>query len=200
MAWAAIVHLDWSAVRNHGPAAKAEIRIREHYVNWFMLKLDDETIGAPFMTLQDGDVLEIVEAREGSAVEWEGKFKPVFSGDDLDASLVFGAGNIIGYGKMRFERHGDEISVSGIVSFDLDEPYDFEEFGIKAFIISTFKSDGPTINNYNLKYLADHGPAAEYRIQSRHFAEVTGTIVLRDGEPDPELSTFTWRDFVRNAS
>jgi len=195
-----IVHLDWSTMRAHGPAADAEMRIRDHYTNWFKLLQKDRTIGAPFMSLEDGDVLEIGKLQKGSTVLWDGDFYPDYSGEDRDSSLVFGAGSVVGYGDLRFERHGDEITVSGTVAFVVDEPYDFEEFGFKTYLISTFKSDGPTINNYDLKYLAEHGPAAEYRIQARHLAEISGTIVLVDGIPDPELSTFTWHDLDRHHS
>jgi hypothetical protein len=196
-----IVHLDWSTVRAHGPAAVAERKVRNLYMGWLTGAEEDKTIGTPFLALEDGDVLEIGNLSRESKVWWSKKFYPSYSNEkDKDGSLVFGVGQVKGYGDLRFERHGDEITVSGTVAFVVDEPYDFEEFGIKTYLISTFKSDGPTINNYDLKYLAEHGPAAEYKMQARHLAEVSGTIVLVDGVPDPELSIFTGRELDRHHS
>ena len=195
-----VVQLDWSTVRAHRPAAVAEQTVRNLHELWLTGQKKDRTIGAPFLALQDGEVLEIGRLWKPSDVFWSKAFDPDFGDASLDSSLVFGVGEIESYGKLRFERHGDEITVSGTVAFVLNERYDFEGFGFKTYYISTFKSDGPTITNYDLKYLADHGPAAEYGIQSRHIAEISGNIILVDGVPDPELSSFTWRDLDRHHS
>ena len=196
-----VVGLDWSTVRDHGPAATAEVEVRSLFTDWLVGLEEDKSIGAPFMELADGEVLEIGKPREGSSVWWSRTFdRDLINQENLDSSLVFGTGQIKGYGQLQFERQGDEIHVSGVVSFELDEPYDFEGVGFTAMFVSTFFSDGPTITNINLKSLARLGPAAEFKLRSRHLAELIGTIVLRDGVPAPELSTFTWRDLDRHHS
>jgi len=164
----------------------------------------DDTIGAPFLNLKDGESLVIGRPGVSGPVSWQANWPTGTSSsddtpeqararDDFDSAL--GAANIDGYGRLWFKREGDRIVVGGTVELVFDETYEFEP-GLAGWLASITTKGALAIGSQDLIELAESGPAKVFRTTARDLRTVEGVIMLDEyGQPDPLLSRFVWSDF-----
>ena len=107
-------------------------------------------------------------------------------GGDLTGAL--GKSHIAADGAFRFERKGDRIHFSGVVSNNIDDPFDFDPGQEYPMLdkTSSFHASGRAFNR-----LEQTGSAKQFRVRSSWREAPSGTLLLK---PDGtiELESIGW--------
>jgi hypothetical protein len=203
--------LPWSMLEEYSYVPNAVETIRNYYDEWLGDERDDDKVGSPFLSMADGEILQLGEPGYQSPVQWENEWylnhwtlaltgsRELFQDPhDVDFLVAFGSAEVKGYGDFTFVRRGDLVHVVGHVDMRFDEIFNFEEDGV-AYLASSITPNAPSIRDSDLRELAQYGLAKPFRTVSNQLWLVSGYIVLDDGGPDVSRTGLRWRLIDPNA-
>jgi len=179
------------------PAQNAVSDVDGHFEAWLMGQLADDRFGSPILTIQDGERIFVggdesgPAADPGDRIKWEATFAGI--GDAVigrgnqnhqtrdfiaaltnldffnEAMTTFGGGTAQGFGYFVLERHGDTVTVGGLID------YRFRD---------TYKFDWADTFNPGFRHLQSNGIAKEFEIYTTPMRSgFNATIQLENGDP-----------------
>jgi hypothetical protein len=167
-------------VRDYGPVRDAQVKTLGYLTDWFTGERTDSQFGRPWSDLKDGQRVIVGNMSDdptdlGSFVRWEAGFAAPSetyhpSDQSSEARRTFNAGTLESYSQLAFERHGDQIEISGFVIFRVFDRYDFEP-------------------DHRLKFkaLEDYGDAQSFDISTTFWVRPISGWMDISGKPVPRV-------------
>jgi hypothetical protein len=165
------IPMDWMVSFSEG--VRAEAKIQEYFEKWLNEPdnsgTPSERIGQSLqMLMRDGE-----DGAEFSASShWAGRIFELGDVEGFGPYLAIGSSVLKGFGRFKFRREGEHIAFEGTVTFQYDEPYNFE---------SSFLDDFPGFESSELIDLERFRGARTFRNWSQWSRAVTGTISIIQG-------------------
>lgn len=214
------VHFLPKELRRYDIIRDAEKRVQEHFSDWMTkpkswievtesdggiighrgVQSDFERLAPELVAMKDGDTLQrktYWDARFQYPSDYEEGLKWYAPSGSTNVSSIdlqgfAGRAKLRGDGDFTFKRRGSEIDFRGIVQQNFNEPYDFET-----------GTEFPTLNPWDpferisgedVRQLALHGRAKEFRMQSQWPRQVEGTLRIKPNGRIEFAGDPRWRD------
>ncbi|MGE4527630.1 MAG: peptidoglycan-binding domain-containing protein [Rhodospirillaceae bacterium] len=192
------VGADWA--RQYGGVRKGEAGVQAHFENWILsgsgASKDDKTYGKNADWLKTGQEGRAVRNMEWNSVK--GANPDDFMSDQYN---TLGDVTVKGTGNLDMVREGNVVTVTGTVSMQAHDNYDFGKGEGKGgsqpkdgWLPQGILGGDPALTRGNVTDLEQAGGATPFVIQSEPWArEVTGTLTLDDQDNIVD-SSFDWKD------
>jgi hypothetical protein len=124
--------------------------------------------------------------KKGNQYWWQGKIEPSFVWSRNELSFACGASILTGIGIVTLSRKEDIITISGTVTYDFFDPYDWH--GGKTVPIGLFS----TFKDCDMLLLEEYRGAKPFEMKSSWQQQLAGTI--EDDTFSPNEINLTWSD------